>query len=239
MIKDNKWISQQKAWMSAEVRAVSRANKAAFQSGDKEAHNTTRARLKAAIKEVKTSAPTALKICSRRSRTTPEAGVLGSPVKCIPPPEDQLLSVSTADVRKILLRVKVSKAELCSVHSQHQQIHRVSQTLSTFGCTLKSSYSQSSIRSFHWTDATVPLYKHQVRIHSLTEVWKHGWLFMAVQFRHTSHFTHAIPHDYGGNWRQILTSDDFRVNARCKDRGACAHVFCGPQTCVHLEICCT
>ena len=103
--------------MSAEVRAVSRANKAAFQSGDKEAHNTTRARLKAAIKEVKTSAPTALKICSRRSRTTPEAGVLGSPVKCIPPPEDQLLSVSTADVRKILLRVKVSKAELLSSQS--------------------------------------------------------------------------------------------------------------------------
>ncbi len=45
--KTIKSFPNQKAWMNGEVRALSRAKKAAFQSGDKEAYNTTRARLKA------------------------------------------------------------------------------------------------------------------------------------------------------------------------------------------------
>eukprot|EP00064_Thunnus_orientalis_P005316 superscaffoldBa00000514_g5330 len=39
--------------MNGELRALSRAKKAAFRSGDKETYNTARARLKAGIKEAK------------------------------------------------------------------------------------------------------------------------------------------------------------------------------------------
>lgn len=39
--------------MNEDVGALLRANKDAFQSGDKEAYNTTRARLKAGMKEAK------------------------------------------------------------------------------------------------------------------------------------------------------------------------------------------
>ncbi len=39
--------------MNGEVRAVSRAKKAAFKSGGKEAYNTARAKLRAGIKEAK------------------------------------------------------------------------------------------------------------------------------------------------------------------------------------------
>ncbi len=39
--------------MNGEVTALSRAKKAAFRSGDKEACNTARVRLKAGIKEAK------------------------------------------------------------------------------------------------------------------------------------------------------------------------------------------
>ncbi|ONI45397.1 hypothetical protein AN641_04270 [Candidatus Epulonipiscioides gigas] len=43
----------ERAWMNGEVRALCRAKKAAFKSGDKEAYNTARAKLKAGIKEAK------------------------------------------------------------------------------------------------------------------------------------------------------------------------------------------
>ncbi len=42
-----------KTWMTEEVKALSRAKKAAFRSGDKEAYSTTTVRLKPSIKEAK------------------------------------------------------------------------------------------------------------------------------------------------------------------------------------------
>eukprot|EP00064_Thunnus_orientalis_P020697 superscaffoldBa00005836_g20842 len=51
--KTIKSFPSQRAWINGEVRALSRAKKAAFRSGDKEAYNTARARLKAGIKEAK------------------------------------------------------------------------------------------------------------------------------------------------------------------------------------------
>ncbi len=124
-----------KAWMNGEVRALFRAKKA--QSGDKEVYNTTRATLKAGIKEAKQrhqqkldSTPTTPKIHPSQATKT------GAPIMCeatLPyemntfyarfdllnkesavkstlPPEDWPLSVSTVDVRRILLRVNMSKA---------------------------------------------------------------------------------------------------------------------------------
>ncbi len=51
--KTIKSFPNQKAWMKREMRALSRAKKAAFRSGDKEAYNTTRVRLKADNKKEK------------------------------------------------------------------------------------------------------------------------------------------------------------------------------------------
>ncbi len=52
-IRTVKSFPNEKAWMNGEVRALSRAKRAAFKSGDKEAYNTARAKLKAGIKEAK------------------------------------------------------------------------------------------------------------------------------------------------------------------------------------------
>ncbi len=94
-IRTVKSFPNEKAWMNGEVRALSRAKRAAFKSNDKEAYSTSRASLRAGIKEAKRRHQQRLerdlntnnsKTCGRRSKVlqATKAGVLPS---CVRPSE--------------------------------------------------------------------------------------------------------------------------------------------------------
>ncbi len=92
-IRTVKSFPNEKAWrMNGEVRALSRAKKAALKSGDKEAYDTARAKLKLATRRQsegisrdwrETSTPTTAKTCGRRSKVlqATKAGALPSCVR--------------------------------------------------------------------------------------------------------------------------------------------------------------
>ncbi|KAK3506928.1 hypothetical protein QTP70_031211 [Hemibagrus guttatus] len=138
--------SNQKPWMTAEVRALLKSRDSAFRAGDKVALRTARAKLSRAIREAKCAHAQRIHghlQDSRDSRrmwqgiqaittykTTPsvcdsdaslpdalndfyariEAQNNVAARKTIPPPNDQVLCLSTADVRRTLCRVNPWKS---------------------------------------------------------------------------------------------------------------------------------
>ncbi|KAK3559192.1 hypothetical protein QTP86_005186 [Hemibagrus guttatus] len=128
--------SNQKPWMTAEVRALLKSRDSAFRAGDKEALRTARAKLSRAIKEAKRTHAQRIhghfqdSGDSRRMwqgiqaitnyKTTPSACDSDSDSdeaqnnvvarKIIPPPNDQVLCLSTADVKRTLCIVNPWKS---------------------------------------------------------------------------------------------------------------------------------
>ncbi|KAK3530964.1 hypothetical protein QTP70_007265 [Hemibagrus guttatus] len=138
--------SNQKPWMTAEVRALLKLRDSAFRAGDKEALRTARAKLSQAIKEAKRTHAQRINGHFQDSRdsqrmwqgiqaityykTTPSAcdsdaslpDVLNdfyaqfeaqnnvAARKAIPPPNDQVLCLSMADVKRTLCRVNPRKS---------------------------------------------------------------------------------------------------------------------------------
>ncbi|KAK3560673.1 hypothetical protein QTP86_014520, partial [Hemibagrus guttatus] len=138
--------SNQKPWMTAEVRALLKLRDSAFRAGDKEALRTAKAKLSQAIKEAKRTHAQRINGHFQDSRdsqrmwqgiqaityykTTPSAcdsdaslpDVLNdfygqfeaqhnvAARKAIPPPNDQVLCLSMADVKRTLCRVNPQKS---------------------------------------------------------------------------------------------------------------------------------
>ncbi|KAK3514687.1 hypothetical protein QTP70_027770 [Hemibagrus guttatus] len=138
--------SNQKPWMTAEVRALLKLRDSAFRAGDKEALRTARAKLSRAIKEAKHTHAQRIHGHFQDSgdsrlmwqdiqeitdyKTTPSACDSDASLpdalndfytrfeaqnnvaarKTIPPPNDQVLCLSTTDVKRTLCRVNPRKA---------------------------------------------------------------------------------------------------------------------------------
>ncbi|KAK3511365.1 hypothetical protein QTP70_005288 [Hemibagrus guttatus] len=101
--------STQKPWMNAEVRALLKSRDSAFRAGDKMALRTARAKLSRAIREAKltdASLPDALNDFYARFKAQNNVAAR----KTIPPPNDQVLCLSTADMRRTLCRVNPRKS---------------------------------------------------------------------------------------------------------------------------------
>ncbi|KAI4887040.1 hypothetical protein NFI96_023441 [Prochilodus magdalenae] len=106
----------QKPWMTAEVRALLKARDSAFKAGDKAALRKARAKLSRGIREAKRAHGQSIHSHFRDSdalnhfytRFETQNGVAAR--KTTPPPDDQVLCLTAADVRKTLRRVNPRKA---------------------------------------------------------------------------------------------------------------------------------
>ncbi|KAK3508958.1 hypothetical protein QTP70_015369, partial [Hemibagrus guttatus] len=98
--------SNQKLLMIEKVCALLKSRDSAFRAGDKDALRTARAKLSRAIREAKCTRP----LPEQRFYTQFEAQNDVTARKTIPPPEDKVLCLTTADVRKSLCRVNPRKA---------------------------------------------------------------------------------------------------------------------------------
>ncbi|KAI4904350.1 hypothetical protein NFI96_009650 [Prochilodus magdalenae] len=103
----------QKPWMTAEVRALLKARDSAFKAGDKAALRKARAKLSITNYRTTTPAcdsdasfPDALNHFYARFETQNSVAAR----KTTPPPDDQVLCLTAADVRKTLRRVNPRKA---------------------------------------------------------------------------------------------------------------------------------
>ncbi|KAK3552018.1 hypothetical protein QTP70_031593, partial [Hemibagrus guttatus] len=108
--------SNQKPWMTAEVRALLKLRDSAFRAGDKEALRTARVKLSRAIKEAKRMHAQRIhghfqdRGDSWRMWQGIQAQNNVAARKTIPPPNDQVLCLSTADVKRSLGRVNPRKS---------------------------------------------------------------------------------------------------------------------------------
>ncbi|KAK3574928.1 hypothetical protein QTP86_019810, partial [Hemibagrus guttatus] len=101
--------SNQKPWMTAEVRALLKSRDSAFRAGDKEALRTARAKLSRATATFKT-AETPGAYALNDFYTWFEAQNNVAVRKTIPPPNDKVLCLSTADMKRTLCRVNPQKS---------------------------------------------------------------------------------------------------------------------------------
>ncbi|KAK3527264.1 hypothetical protein QTP86_018628 [Hemibagrus guttatus] len=108
--------SNQKPWMIAKVHALLKSRDSAFRSGDKDALRAAQTKLSRAIREAKRTHSQRIHghfqssdaLNSFYARFEAQNDMTAR--KTIPPPEDQVLCLTTADVRKTLCRVNPQKA---------------------------------------------------------------------------------------------------------------------------------